>query len=158
VLAHPDIARCCTAVGQVLAFSLMALGPPGERREHGREARELAMQNLKIWKVDYEMLLRSIPVAERQPPPSSSAFEPTTYSAVDRSPYPLRTRGGGKKKAVAAADDPDANIIIRDRSPEPSDNEEDETRTKGQPGTPHGRAPAQRAVVPRDAPRRHDRL
>lgn len=32
VLAHPDNFRYCTAVGQVLAFSLMALGSPGRAR------------------------------------------------------------------------------------------------------------------------------
>jgi hypothetical protein len=35
VLAHPDNLRSCTAVSQTLTFSLMAIGPPRRRRQHG---------------------------------------------------------------------------------------------------------------------------
>ena len=52
VLVHPDTFRYCTAVGQVLVFSLMALGPAGRRREHGQDERELAIRNLKTWTED----------------------------------------------------------------------------------------------------------
>ncbi|KAH8744058.1 hypothetical protein F5883DRAFT_384717, partial [Diaporthe sp. PMI_573] len=49
VLAHPENAHLCTAVAQYLAFTLMALGSPGERRGHGQEERGKAMKGLKTW-------------------------------------------------------------------------------------------------------------
>lgn len=92
VLAHPNNFHSCTAVSQTLTFSLMALGPPGRRREHGQDERRQAMERLKTWSEDYEMILRSIPVSERTAPDDSPAYEPRTYHEVDRSPYLLRRR------------------------------------------------------------------
>ncbi|KXH68190.1 hypothetical protein CSAL01_11474, partial [Colletotrichum salicis] len=68
VEAHPKHSHLCTAVAQYLAFSLMALGSPSERRLHGQEERQRAIDKLKTWKEDFEMTLRSIPDEERQPP------------------------------------------------------------------------------------------
>lgn len=59
VLAHPDNLRSCTAVSQTLTFSLMAVGPPGRRRQHGQDERLQAMENLKTWSEDYEIMLPS---------------------------------------------------------------------------------------------------
>ncbi|KAK3336941.1 hypothetical protein B0T19DRAFT_454504, partial [Cercophora scortea] len=128
VLAHPANFRYCTAVGQLLAFSLMALGSPGETREHGQDERRSAIEGLKTWAVDYEAMLRSVSVDERKAPPSSPGYIPRTYTAVDRSPYPLRF---GKKRA-AEKDAPDVSVPRKDRSPEPSD---DESEAQA-PGTP----------------------
>ncbi|KAH7118371.1 hypothetical protein EDB81DRAFT_848105 [Dactylonectria macrodidyma] len=65
VSAHPNNLQICTAVGQYLAFTLMALGSPGERRENGQKERQKAMENLKTWAEDFESTLRSIPENER---------------------------------------------------------------------------------------------
>lgn len=92
VATHPDNLHVCTAVGQYLAFTLMALGAPGEQREHGQEERRKAMDGLKTWAEDFETTLRSIPEDERWASSSGSpCFQPTTYQEVDRSPYLLRT-------------------------------------------------------------------
>ncbi|KAH7114572.1 hypothetical protein B0J13DRAFT_630896 [Dactylonectria estremocensis] len=88
VAAHPNYFHVCTAVGQYLAFSLMALGPPGERRMHGQEDRRQATLNLSAWAEDFETTLRSIPESERRASDSSPGYEPITYKGVDRSPYP----------------------------------------------------------------------
>lgn len=88
--AHPNHFRLCTAVGQYLAFDLMALGPAGERRLHGQEERRQATENLKTWNEDFETTLRSIPEDERNAPKSSPGYIPEAYEGVDRSPYHKR--------------------------------------------------------------------
>lgn len=92
VLAHPDHFHLCTAVGQYLAFSLMALGLPGEKRLRGQDERHQATQKLKTWVEDFDTTLRSIPEDERLAPDSSPGYQPETYKGVDRSPYLLRRR------------------------------------------------------------------
>jgi hypothetical protein len=93
VSAHPNNLHICTAVGQYLAFTLMALGSSGERRGNKQEERLKAMENLKTWAEDFESTLRSIPENERS---ASSDYspgpEPTTYKDVDRSPALPRKR------------------------------------------------------------------
>lgn len=79
VEAHRDNFRYCTAVSQVLAFSLQALEPP----THGQGERHRATKLLNTWKEDYETVLRSIPVSERKQAPPSSAYEPRTYKDID---------------------------------------------------------------------------
>ncbi|KAG7430111.1 hypothetical protein Forpi1262_v008280 [Fusarium oxysporum f. sp. raphani] len=87
VSAHPNNVHICTAVGQYLAFTLMALGSSGERRGNKQEERLKAMENLKTWAEDFESTLRSIPENERSASSDSSPGpEPTTYKDVDRSP------------------------------------------------------------------------
>ncbi|KAH7137640.1 hypothetical protein EDB81DRAFT_608665, partial [Dactylonectria macrodidyma] len=49
VVAYPNHFHVCTAVGQYLAFSLMALGQPGERWMHGKEDHRQATLNLSTW-------------------------------------------------------------------------------------------------------------
>ncbi|KAM4061387.1 kinase [Hirsutella rhossiliensis] len=46
VLAHPEHMQSSSAVGQYLTFSLMALGRPGGRVEHGQDERDRATANL----------------------------------------------------------------------------------------------------------------
>ncbi|KAH7195027.1 hypothetical protein BKA60DRAFT_583946 [Fusarium oxysporum] len=93
VSAHPNNVHICTAVGQYLAFTLMALDSSGERRGNKQEERLKAMENLKTWAEDFESTLRSIPENERS---ASSDYspgpEPTTYKDVDRSPALPRKR------------------------------------------------------------------
>ncbi|KAL5925353.1 hypothetical protein ACKVV7_003425 [Pyricularia oryzae] len=90
MLAHPSHFHLCTAVGQYLAFSLMALGLPGEQRLRGQDERHQATQKLMTWVEDFETTLRSIPEDERHAPNSSPGYQPETYKGVDRSPYLLR--------------------------------------------------------------------
>lgn len=92
VLAHPSYFHLCTAVGQYLAFSLMAIGLPGEGRWHDQDERWEAMENLKTWAEDFNSALRSIPENERRAPDSSPGFKPNSYSDFDRSPYFIRRR------------------------------------------------------------------
>ncbi|KAH7112671.1 hypothetical protein EDB81DRAFT_922641 [Dactylonectria macrodidyma] len=95
VSAHAEHVQSSSAVGQYLAFSLMALGNPGERGEHGQDERDRAMANLKRWAEDFETTLRLIPEGERRAPESSSSWAPTTYEDFDRSPCVLR---GGRQR------------------------------------------------------------
>lgn len=132
VLAHPDNLRSCTAVSQTLTFSLMAVGSPRRRRQHGQDERRQAMEHLKTWSEDYEIMLRSILVSERTAPADSPAYEPRTYRNVDRSPYLLRRR------RRIAADVPPKDQLRKERSPESSDDEPE----RSLPSTP---TPAPRA-------------
>ena len=118
VLAHPHDGCYCTAVGQMLAFSLMALDPVGERRSHGQDERRSAMTRLNTWSEDYEAILGSMPVEERKAPPSSPAWEPETYSSEDRSPRvrPARKRRRTRGDSTAP--------VSRGRSPDSSDEED----------------------------------
>ncbi|KAH7118405.1 hypothetical protein EDB81DRAFT_848123 [Dactylonectria macrodidyma] len=117
VSAHPDHFHMCTAVGQYLAFSLMALGSPGEGRQHVQDERQRATQGLKTWVEDFETTLRSIPEDERHAPKSSPGYQPVDYIGVDRSPYLLR---GKNWKRVE--DEPIKRPTRKDGG-EPSDDE-----------------------------------
>ncbi|KAM0346541.1 hypothetical protein ACHAP4_011691 [Fusarium culmorum] len=119
VLAHPNNIHTCAAVGQYLAFTLMALGPPGERWEIGQEDCLKAMDNLKTWAEDFESTLRSIPENERSVSSDySPGHEPTTYEGVDRSPILLR-----KKIRRTAVCKSAKGPLRRDDRREPSDDE-----------------------------------
>ncbi|KAG8664070.1 uncharacterized protein FPOAC1_014137 [Fusarium poae] len=103
VSAHPNNLHICTAVGQYLAFTLMAL----------------AMNGLKRWSEDFESTFRSIPENERS---VSSAYspghEPTTYKDVDRSPALPRRRTRRTAKCQIGE-----GSLRKDGKPEPSDDE-----------------------------------
>lgn len=88
--AHPNYSHLCTAVGQYLAFSLMALGLPGEGRLHRQHEHRQATEKLKMWIEDFETTLQSISEDERCTPQSSSSYQPEVYKDVDRSPYYLK--------------------------------------------------------------------
>ncbi|KAH7111552.1 hypothetical protein EDB81DRAFT_925872 [Dactylonectria macrodidyma] len=119
VSAHPNNLHICTAVGQYLAFTLMALGSPGERRENGQKERQKAMENLKAWAEDFESTLRSIPENERSASSDySPGHEPTTYKGVDRSPALPRRR----KRRTAKSQIGEGSLRKDDRR-EPSDDE-----------------------------------
>ncbi|KAJ2896006.1 hypothetical protein MKZ38_005978 [Zalerion maritima] len=132
VSAHPNNFYVCTAVGQCLAFSLMALGPPGERRIHGQEERRQVTLDLSKWAEDFETTHRSIPESERQASDSSPAYKPTTYEGADRSPYPLR----GKRRQPSKADQVEKEPLKRD----PSESSDDESA----PNLPDTPSPAER--------------
>lgn len=148
VSAHLDHFQSCTAVGQYLAFSLMALGL--DRRGHGQAERQVAIERSKRWAEDFETTLRSIPPNERSVPDGSSGYAPTTYSDVDRSPYPFRA----ERRYPPSQDEP-ARDIPRRESPESSDDESapnlpdtpspTERRSGGGQGTRRSQRLAQRA-------------
>ncbi|KAK6858986.1 hypothetical protein PG995_004839 [Apiospora arundinis] len=117
VVAHPRDARYCTAVSQVLAFSLLALDYSQGRRYHRQDEREAVMSSLKTWSEDVETILKTIPVDQRKAPSSSPAYEPDPYSDVDRSPCISRKRKPRK---------PPGNVMrigVPAHSPESSDDE-----------------------------------
>ncbi|KAM4065844.1 kinase [Hirsutella rhossiliensis] len=68
-IAHPAHSHLCSAVGQYLAFSLVALGSS----VHGQEERQRARASLKTCTSDM-------------------TFSPVDYAGIDRSPYVLRRR------------------------------------------------------------------
>ncbi|KAJ6438070.1 putative HTH-type transcriptional regulator YdfL [Purpureocillium lavendulum] len=111
VLAHPEHVQSSSAVGQYLAFSLMALGGPGQRVQHGQDERDRAMGGLCRWAEDFETTLRSIPENERVTSDSASSWAPMTYEDFDRSPVtdrgrrPRRGRRGGEHKKIATRRD-----------------------------------------------------
>ncbi|KAH0424815.1 hypothetical protein CcaCcLH18_11313 [Colletotrichum camelliae] len=133
VQAHPDHSHLWTAVGQYLAFSLMAVGLLGERKLHGQDERHEAMKMLKTWSEDFETTLRSIPDGERRAPDSSPGYQPTTYKEIDRSPYLLR--GKRRSKRAHARDEPPRN---ERRDPELSSDDESRRDIPNTP-TPMGR-------------------
>ena len=118
VLAHPDNSQYCTAVGQILAFTLMAVGSPGQRQERGQEERRTAIECLKTWTEDYEMILHSISISEWKAPLNSPAYNPRTYKAADRSPYLFL-----RKKNRTEIDPPDVSLANSEWDPEPSNDE-----------------------------------
>ncbi|KAI1474487.1 hypothetical protein F4774DRAFT_422364 [Daldinia eschscholtzii] len=95
VSAHPNNSEICTAVGQYLAFTLMALGSPGERRVHDQQERHKAKSNLKPWAEDFEATVKSLSKVALSD--YSPDFQPTTYKAVERSPYLLRSNNNRQK-------------------------------------------------------------
>ncbi|KAI1473328.1 hypothetical protein F4774DRAFT_62557 [Daldinia eschscholtzii] len=95
VLAHPNDSEICTAVGQYLAFTLMAFGSPGERRVHDQQERHKAKSNLKPWAEDFETTVKALSKVALSD--YSPDFQPTTYRAVERSPYLLRNSNNCQK-------------------------------------------------------------
>ncbi|KAI1499333.1 hypothetical protein F5X99DRAFT_430823 [Biscogniauxia marginata] len=90
VLAHGDNRYYCTAVSQILAFSLIALGSPGQQRSHGQKERAAAEKRLRRWTVDYKIILQSTKADGQMVPPSTIGYVPITYKEVDRSPRVVR--------------------------------------------------------------------
>ncbi|EEU38623.1 uncharacterized protein NECHADRAFT_12141, partial [Fusarium vanettenii 77-13-4] len=126
VSAHAEHVQSSSAVGQHLAFSLMALGSPGERGEHGQDERDRATASLKRWAEDFETTLRSIPEGERRAPESSSSWVPTTYEDFDRSPCVLRggrqrPRRRPRRRQGEGDDEHDKFAIRRNRAESSSD-------------------------------------
>ncbi|KAH6653514.1 hypothetical protein BKA67DRAFT_507660, partial [Truncatella angustata] len=117
VVAHPRNARYCTAVSQMLAFSLLALDYSRGRRYHRQDEREAVMSSLNTWSEDVETILQSIPADQRKAPLSSPAYEPDPYSDIDRSP--CTSRKGKPRKLPRDA----TRVGVLARSPESSDDE-----------------------------------
>ncbi|KAK2134255.1 hypothetical protein NOF04DRAFT_1367413 [Fusarium oxysporum II5] len=118
VSAHPNNLHIYTAVGQYLAFTLIALGSPGKQQENRQEERLKAMKNLKTWAKDFESTLRSIPENERSASSDySPTYEPTTYKGVDQSPALPRKRT--RRTAMCQIGE---GSLRKDNGQEPSNN------------------------------------
>ncbi|KAH9225575.1 hypothetical protein K456DRAFT_43783 [Colletotrichum gloeosporioides 23] len=109
-----------------LAFSLVALGMPGERSPHGQDERREAMDKLKTWAEDFETTLRSVPDDERQPPQSSPGYGPKAYKDVDRSPRLRQRRRRGHAR----------DVHTREQGRKGRDESSDDESGPGMPDTP----------------------
>ncbi|KAI1308250.1 hypothetical protein F5Y03DRAFT_383429 [Xylaria venustula] len=119
VAAHPNHIQSCAAVGQYLAFGLLALGFPDRRRQHGQDERQQVIGRLKTWAEDFESTIRFIRENERESPDASSDYAPTSYSECDRSPIILRKP---RLQLQPEADVP-SRVTPRHKSPSSSDDE-----------------------------------
>ncbi|KND90494.1 hypothetical protein TOPH_04667 [Tolypocladium ophioglossoides CBS 100239] len=146
-LAHPDNIHSCAAVGQYLAFVLIALGSPGQRREHPQDERRQVIKSSKRWAQDFETTIRAIPTDEWLPPPDSPAYEPTTYKSVNRAPYVLRP----KIRPLFAPDPSDDGPSRKD----PTDSDDDDESPGKFPDTP---SPAEKRPRQAQPTRRSDRV
>ncbi|KAH6632803.1 hypothetical protein F5144DRAFT_621488 [Chaetomium tenue] len=140
---HRDNLHCCTAVSQVLAFTVLALDAQA-RQEHGQNERWRAMEGLKTGAEDWDTILRSIPLSERAAPPTSPAYRPRNYKGVDRSPYLLR------RTRLWAIGERDRRDSFTNRRPSPGSDDGDGGDTQ-MPDTP---TPARPRRSLRDVARR----
>ncbi|RMI95609.1 hypothetical protein CDV36_016391, partial [Fusarium kuroshium] len=160
VTAHAEHVQSSSAVGQYLAFSLIALGSPGERGEHGQDERDRATANLKRWAEDFETTLRSIPEGERIAPESSSSWAPTTYEDFDRSPCVLRggrQRRRRRRRHGEGDDEHDKFTIRRNRAESSSDESGTQPPDTPSPAERRGRR-RQRGQGSEKEPRRSQRI
>lgn len=116
---HPNNLSVCSAVGQYLAFTLLALGTPGGRPQHTQEERKESLAVLETWTVDFNTTYCSVPEPAKSAPDSSAGFNPKNYKAVDRSPYPLRLT-----KARRAASCQDTEVARSGHAPRDSSDDE----------------------------------
>lgn len=106
--ADPADAYQLTAVGQYLAFTLMALGTSGESRQHAQGERSQAMERSEIWAEDFESALRSTSVMDRRMASNGSLFIPdstTTYGSIDGTPIAQRLTRGARARGRCNDDD-----------------------------------------------------
>ncbi|PHH53810.1 hypothetical protein CFIMG_008104RA00001 [Ceratocystis fimbriata CBS 114723] len=85
-----------SALGQHLAFTIIALGETGQRRLHDQQECSEVSANMKNWLVDPNDLLEKIPESARQASPDSPAYRPASFRDLRRSPYLLRKRKRGQ--------------------------------------------------------------
>ncbi|KJZ69750.1 hypothetical protein HIM_10861 [Hirsutella minnesotensis 3608] len=155
VEAHREHLQSSSAVGQYLAFSLMALGERGRPVGHGQDERDRAAASLKRWAEDFETILGSIPESERTGSDSASSWAPTTHKSFDRSPTTRQTR----RRPTRRGDEPERVATRRDRS----ESSDDESRYRG-PGTPTPserrgrRGQGESGIGNADGPRRSQRI
>lgn len=142
--AHADNLLCCTAVSQMLAFTVVALHSQVQGHGVGQDARQDAMDRLKVWRQDYDVTLRCVPETERTAPPMSPAYRARTYNDIERSPYNLRHI---KKKTPDTGGDNPPQPSRKDPSSESSDDDPGGLQVAGSPtpsqprrGTRRGRS------------------
>ncbi|KAK5651290.1 hypothetical protein OQA88_12634 [Cercophora sp. LCS_1] len=107
----------CTAVSQLLAFTVMALLGPGPQ---GQDARDRAITGASIWNEDWDEILARMgnTPAARTPPSSGRCWEPQTYVGYDRSPIPFRHP---RRKKSPQADEPPPSLGRGQGPPPPDD-------------------------------------
>ncbi|KAH8193485.1 hypothetical protein TruAng_012349 [Truncatella angustata] len=153
VAAQSGEHHACTAVGQYLAFSLLALGPPGNPPTvRSQDERQCVILGLRRWAEDFETTLRSIPRDERYAPSGSSSgslYAPTTYAGISRSPRVPRT---GRKRWAQEEDRPDMQPRFKDRDDESLSDES----SPRMPDTPTPSEP--RSSSQSQGPRRSQRI
>ncbi|KXJ85003.1 hypothetical protein Micbo1qcDRAFT_225014, partial [Microdochium bolleyi] len=101
VLAQTENAMHCTAVSQVLAFTLLAIEE--QHLNPGQDKRSWVMEELDRWCMDHDAVLKDVPESVRKQTPPPSAYAARDYRLVDRSPYKLRSRPSPQPRR------PDAN-------------------------------------------------
>ncbi|ROT35227.1 hypothetical protein SODALDRAFT_254478, partial [Sodiomyces alkalinus F11] len=102
-----------TAVAQVFAFILQALCADPPPQSWHDEA-----EKLDTWAVEYEDILRDIPVTDRKPKePRASPYKPQRWKGFERSPIRTRSR-----------------CVPPDSKPGPSDDDEDPPSPSPNPG------------------------
>lgn len=116
-----------TAVGQVLAFCLLAL----QSEPRGQAWRRKAMANPRRWVVDDAAILHEIPETVRKQEPPASAFIPRTYCRRARSSIITRSKSQGLHGCH------DDQIVARDLEDSSADSDEGDigstpTRKRGQ--------------------------
>ncbi|KAI1145039.1 hypothetical protein F4825DRAFT_474969 [Nemania diffusa] len=89
VTAHPDNIMSCAAVGQHLAFILLASSSLDRQRQRGQDEIAQAVRTLREYPGNFADIQRSIPKKAKEPQETSASNTPTTYSTIDRSPVIL---------------------------------------------------------------------
>ena len=116
--SHPGDAIHHNAVGQVLAFTLLAFSSQTPSHAHTQDERERVCADLKKWVVDFEAMRLSIPRSQRKKPsPVPSLYQPSSSSNngdESRSPRKLRS-------TCRPRDDPGSIRRQDPSSPEQSD-------------------------------------
>lgn len=77
-----------TAISQLLAFTLLALGPPNQNRTHSQNERDAAKAQLQAWTVDWETAWREMPESNKRGPPLMQIPFPRTYDRTPPVPPP----------------------------------------------------------------------
>ncbi|KAL1977050.1 hypothetical protein VTN31DRAFT_3332 [Thermomyces dupontii] len=125
VEAHKDNAVYCTAISQVLVFTLRAIRSP----QHTLTERKQAKAKLKVWSMDPDSILRDIPPSMRYSAPAE-ARTPETYASFDRSPFPSQKRTKKTRKTCRPQEE-----WLKNGHP-PSDESDNESSISDPPDTP----------------------
>lgn len=125
----------CTAVSQLLAFTVMALLGPGPQ---GQDARDRAISGASIWNEDWDGILAQLgnTPAAPTPPSSGRCWKPQTYVGYDRSPIPFRHPR--RKKTPQEADEPPPSSLGRGQGPPPPPDDGDTGHDTGHHPSPAG--------------------
>lgn len=124
----------CSAVGQLLAFTLCAL----TSSPHVQDRRDSVIKEAPVWTLDWEHILYQISQDEIDPAPPPSAadlYKPTTYRGFKRSPISLI-----KRQRIRYFDDaPSSSPAAQRRDNGHSSDEDDSGSTSGDTSDTGGR-------------------
>ena len=121
-----DVLLCRTAVGQTLAFCLMALNS----RPRSQKWRNHALETACRAEIDHEAILRQMPAKEKTLTPPPSVFHARIHP-FKRSPIMLRPRKSRKARNSCGS----ADIIVHEdpQSPSGSSDETSDVETPSKP-------------------------